>query len=143
MTKSVLAALALLTIAAPASAGDAAIGDSIALGTGRALHIATFARVGASSCAILGFAPRASFERVVISAGVNDPPGRCVAALRGAVHARIVVWICPVNSARQAVELAASAYGDRVIEYLPGRDGIHPAAYSSIAAQVRAAWGAR
>lgn len=133
--------IALFAFSAPTRAGDAAIGDSLALGTGTALHIATFAHVGASSCAIVAFAPRASFDRVVVSAGVNDPPGRCVASLRAAIHARIVVWIAPVNSARLAVEMAASAYGDRVIFYRPGPDGVHPSSYGALAAQVRAAWG--
>lgn len=113
-----------------------ALGDSIALGLGAALHVATIARVGASSCAILAYTPRAHFDRVIISAGVNDPPGRCIGAIRARLDAREIVWILPVNFAAANVLRVAAAHGDRVVAYAPGRDRVHPQSYAALAASV-------
>lgn len=124
----------------PAFAGDAAIGDSLALGTGRALGVPTYAVERKSSCWILGHLPRSGFDHAVISAGTNDPPGRCIAAIRARIHARHVVWILPVNGARAPVAALAHLYGDPVVAYRPGRDGIHPPAYAPLARAVLAAW---
>lgn len=125
----------------PAYSAELALGDSIAVGTGQALGVETRAKVGASSCAIVAFVPAGHYDRAVISAGVNDPPGRCVFAVRGRLDAARVVWIRPIRGSGPAVDLAASAFGDRVIYYRPGRDGLHPASYAAVARDVRAAWG--
>jgi hypothetical protein len=117
-----------------------ALGDSIALGTGQALHILTIATVGMGSCAIAQRVPSAHFSEVVISAGVNDPPGRCVASIRDKLSADHVVWIRPINAAGPTVDRVAAAHGDRVITYTTGRDHLHPASYTAVAASVRAAW---
>ena len=114
-----------------------AIGDSIAVGIGAAAHIETHARVGASSCAILSWSPETS-EPVIVSAGVNDPPGSCIERIRARLHGP-VIWVLPppINSARAHIMGVASAHGDHVISYAPGRDGLHPRSYSELAAKIR------
>lgn len=125
-----------------AKAEDLALGDSIALGTGQALHIRTSAVEGAGSCAILGHSPSGSFEHVVISAGVNDPPGSCVEAIvqkyRGA---RIVMIVPSKTSAAGHIKSVAAKYGAKAVYYRVGADGVHPRSYPSVAATVRRAWG--
>ena len=71
------------------------IGDSLAVGFGAAAHIETHARVSASSCVIASFAPSGSADVIVVSAGINDPPGRCLDSLRARLHARRITWILP------------------------------------------------
>ncbi len=132
---------ALIFVCGSANASTLAWGDSLAVGTGAAMHVQTIARVGASSCAILRSAPAGHFDRVVISAGTNDPPGRCVAAARKAIRADRVVWILPVNGARAHVLDIARAHGDRVVSYAPSRrNWPHPASYGPLARAVEAAF---
>lgn len=112
-----------------------ALGDSIAAGTGAALHVETHARVGASSCAILRMVPGGSYDVAVISAGVNDPPGRCLEDIRTRMHARRIIWIlpAPINSARAHVSAIAAEHGDKTVSYIPGPDHLHPRSYSELA----------
>lgn len=130
----------------PAHAQDVAIGDSIAQGTGYALHVPTYARVGASSCYIMKHLPHASFRYVVVSAGINDAPGPCVARVFASIVARRVVVIlpAPINSARANVMALALARGYPVVSYACphgcSRRSFHPVSYSLLAAQVRAYW---
>lgn len=117
------------------------IGDSIALGTGMALHVETRARVGAPSCTILHKeVPRGAYrtDTVVISAGVNDPPGHCLEAIRDRIHARRIIWIlpAPVNSARAHVAAVAHKHGDATVSYVPGQDHLHPRSYHELARKV-------
>lgn len=134
--------LAALLLASTAHAEDLAVGDSIAVGTGQALHVRTAARVGASSCAILGLAPGGAFEHVVISAGINDPPGSCIESIRQRYAGAKVVWIVPARTAARAHVIALAAkYGDRSVYYRAGGDNTHPRSYPSVAAAVRHAWG--
>jgi len=132
-----------------AHAEDAAIGDSIALGTGRALHVHTFARVGASSCWVLAHMPRRQFEHVVISAGINDAPGRCVRLILAQVRTRVIVVIlpAPINSARAHVEVAAVQYGAYPISYACKggctTTNFHPGSYTQVARDVRNIWDRR
>ena len=110
------------------------LGDSIALGTGQALHAPTFAKVGASSCWIADHMPsKVEADVVVISAGVNDPPGRCVPIIREKISARKVIWIRPINAARVTVDHVAAQYHDSVITYRVGPDHLHPASYQEVA----------
>jgi len=117
-----------------------ALGDSIALGTGHALHAATVARVGASSCAIYGFMPPVEkIDLIALSAGVNDPPGTCIEKIRARLHGKSVIWILPppVNSARAHIAAVAAKNGDRTISYVPGKDGLHPRSYKEVARQIK------
>lgn len=148
-----LACVAPLSIAAVIAAPQhdpaalsLALGDSIAWG---AVHLGglpaiSVARVGAPSCEILRAAPRRHFGRVVISAGVNDAPGRCLEAIRAAIDADVVVFILPpaINSARAHIARVAAAHGDRTVSYEPGPDGLHPRSYPALARAIEAAWRA-
>jgi hypothetical protein len=122
--------LLMLTAATPAYGGSIAIGDSLAVGFGEASHVTTVARVGASSCAILGMVPSVHYDTVLISAGTNDPPGSCVEKVRERVAQRVrpskVVWIVPVNGARDRVLQVAARYGDELLRYMPGRGRAWP-----------------
>ena len=128
---------------APAAASNLALGDSLAIGVGGALGVPTIAGVSWSSCRIAQVTPRGHYDRVVISAGVNDVPGRCVAAIRAKINAGLVVWIRPINGAGPTIDRVAAAHGDVVITYALGRDHIHPRSYGEVAAAVRRAWGRR
>ena len=108
---------------AAAHASDLAVGDCIAVGTGGALGVTTVARVGASSCAIAGRVPAGVWGNVVISAGINDLPGRCVGEVRSRLHATgVVVWVRPINSAGGTVDAVAGEWGDRVLRII--RSGV-------------------
>lgn len=135
-------ALALALFATGAQArGNVAIGDSLAVGAGAALHVETHARVGASSCAIRAMVPAGQFDHAVISAGMNDPPGRCASAVRDAIRAETVTWILPVNGARGNIVAIARAHGDATVSYQPSKSNWpHPASYAGIARSVRASW---
>lgn len=126
--------------------GDAAIGDSIALGTGSALGVPTYARSSMSSCWVLRHLPNQSFDRVVISAGINDAPGRCVDDILSRVQARHVVVIlpAPINSARAHVAAVAAAHGAQTLAYACHggctRSNFHPGSYAVVAQDVRRLW---
>ena len=118
----------------------AAIGDSIALGTGHALGAATFARTGASSCAIYRFMPSvASYNLVVLSAGVNDPPGSCIEKIRARLVGKRVIWVLPppINTARAHIQSVAKINGDRTVSFVPGPDHLHPYSYDEVARAIK------
>ncbi len=139
-----LALVILLALAFAAYANTLVLGDSIALGVGRALHEPTIARSGMSSCWVLRHAPRHFYDRVVLSAGINDGGG-CVAALRARVHAREVIWVlpAPINAGRAAVERAMRP-GDRAVSYACRggctKTNFHPASYPALANAIRRVW---
>jgi lysozyme family protein len=126
------------------------LGDSIAEGLGQQFPGArTYARVGASTRAILAMIPD-QFPvgvPVIISAGSNDlrDSPALEAALRalrsGIPPALPVIWILPANEARPAVERVAEIRGDTTVAFTPGRDGIHPRSYRALADDVRAVIG--
>jgi hypothetical protein len=132
-----------------AKAADLAEGDSIALGTGRALGVPTHARQNMGSCWIVAHTPGGSFDHVVLSAGINDPPGPCLASLRARLTAKVVVWVlpAPINSARASVAAVAARWGDRTVSYACAggctRRNFHPASYAVVANAVRRAWGVK
>jgi len=115
-----------MTTASPARAQDLALGDSLALGFGQASHLPTRAIVGVSSCRILGMTPAGHFDFVLLSAGTNDPPGRCLEAIRKRLDADRVLWVLPVNGARAHVLAVAAANGDGLLSYTPGRGRVWP-----------------
>jgi hypothetical protein len=132
-----LVALLLIVIlgllATPAWSSELALGDSLALGFGQASGMPTRASVGVSSCRILHMTPTMHFDFVLLSAGTNDPPGRCVEALRARLNAGRVQWVVPVNAARSRVLAVASAHGDATLFYTPGaRSWPHPGSYWNV-----------
>jgi hypothetical protein len=136
----------LVVLLSLSSLPNAALGDSIAAGTGSALGVSTYAKVGSSSCYILAHTPRIAFNHVVISAGINDAPGRCVAALLNRVRARDVVVIlpAPINSARAHVARLAAKHGVRTVSYTCTggctKHNFHPGSYLAVARAVRELW---
>jgi hypothetical protein len=142
MVRSITLCLILVMgICSSSYASDLALGDSIAVGVGAALSIETVGKVGASSCAVLGYTPSGHHNRVVISAGVNDPPGRCDLAIRQKLRGSKVIWILPATtSARKNIENISRVFGDVTVSYIVGRDGIHPRSYQELAARILAAW---
>lgn len=149
MTMAIVALLGVcLTVwfTPPAKAQDAAIGDSIAVGTGHALRVSTYAKTSMGSCWILAHMPRTQFDRVVISAGINDAPGPCVGKILATVKARIKVVIlpAPINSARASVFRLAQQAGAFPISYsCKGgctKHNFHPGSYGAVATSVRAIW---
>lgn len=125
------------------------IGDSIALGVGRALpECRTEARVGITSRQFVHelLSPQLA-DQVVISLGVNDGPSAytipSLERVRSEVRGRIVYWLLPAHHdyARIAIRAVAARYGDFVIDCTPqtGPDGLHPTGvgYRMIGALVR------
>lgn len=132
---------------AHAWAENASIGDSIALGTGKALHVKTYAKAGKSSCWILDHeVPAHKLHDAVVSAGINDEPGPCVGRLFDAIQADKVVVIlpAPINTARANVEAQAEAHGFKTISYQCkggcSKTNFHPASYRSVGRAVKLIW---
>jgi hypothetical protein len=121
-----------------AKANSAAVGDSLAVGFGGASHMSVYAKVGASSCVIRWYVPSHHFDGVLISAGTNDVPGRCVASVRARVAKLMtpsrVMWVVPVNGSRGTVLAVARKWGDELFYYVAqrGRGWPHPHAYRNV-----------
>jgi hypothetical protein len=81
---------------------------------GHASHVPTFAKLEASSRYIVGLVRAAHYDTVLLSAGTNDTPGRCIELLRNKVHADRLLCIIRVNGARARVLLVAAQHGDFV-----------------------------
>jgi aromatic ring-opening dioxygenase catalytic subunit (LigB family) len=100
-----------------------AVGDSLALGFGEASGFETRAVVGEPSCphgrwpGVVNMVPAKHFKFLLISAGTNDVPGKCVEAIRAKANADQVMWVIPVNGARQHVLSVAHAHHDRTLSY--------------------------
>ena len=117
---------------------DLALGDSIALGTGQVMHIETVAKIGASSCWISKHIPKGEYSTVIISAGVNDGNGpHCIREIRSQVKADRVIWIRPIKYTSELVNQIAKEFGDTVVTYSVGSDGLHPNDYSQIAHKIK------
>ena len=136
----------LLWLTGHAHAQDVSVGDSIALGTGRALGVETHAKQSMGSCWIARQVPHKQYDHAVVSAGINDPPGPCVEAVIKAIMARHVVVIlpAPINSARAHVASVAAKYGLTTISYVCAggctKRNFHPRSYAEVANNVRAIW---
>lgn len=107
------------------------LGDSIAVG----LQCETsYAEVGISSEAAAARWAGKDFD--VISLGSNDPLNprlyRNLERIRMGTENH-VIWIVPMHPRAAAIvrELARK-WGDRVVEFRAGRDGIHPRSYSEL-----------
>ena len=94
--------------------------------------------VGLSTPAIIEHVQPHEYRWAIISAGSNDMPqprlrqhlGRNLYVLRGRVRAANVVWVLPVHPfAAARVREVASAYGDAVVSFIPGPDGLHAKNY--------------
>jgi hypothetical protein len=83
--------------------------------------------------------PRSYYSVVFVSAGTNDPPGRCLDKIRARIRAGKIIWILPVNSARRNVVRFAASHGDSTLNYVPSvKNWPHPDSYEPMARLARA-----
>ncbi len=77
--------------------------------------------------------PAKHYDTLLISAGTNDVPGRCIEQIRSKVNADHVIWVVPVNGARAHVLQVAAAHGDRLFYYVASRrNWPHPDGYRKV-----------
>ncbi len=126
------------------------IGDSLAVGIAHARpDCVSAAQVGISSSeyATTRLGGIETADIAIISLGANDgagtPTEENLRRVRNAVIARSVVWLVPNASTatRAAIATVAAEQRDGIIDVRPlvGPDGIHPAAYATLAEQTRMA----
>ncbi|HEY2619808.1 MAG TPA: hypothetical protein VGI78_20870 [Acetobacteraceae bacterium] len=130
-----------------------ALGDSLAIGVGRARPDCYVAAItGITSERYVQIFPGMRHVRTaIISLGVNDGEGVATAdnltRLRGEVAADAVYWLLTGGNprAREAVLSVARRFGDRLIDAAPltGPDHVHPdrAGYARLAAETRGGGG--
>lgn len=117
-----------------------AIGDSIAVGVGQALHCSIHAKVGASSTAIVSYARGNGF--CIVSAGSNDPHNPNLRRNLEKIRSNLnpcdkIIWILPQNSkAAKVVNAVATKHGDYVVSFKAGADGVHPKSYKELANRI-------
>ncbi len=149
-----LVALGLPLLAGPALAGCQVVGDSVAVGVGRAMGVcAVSARIGISSTASAASVRGGGW--VIASIGSNDFPRgisvrqrvqsvertrRALASAYAAAGGQLILLV-PANGARGVVSAWAAERGVRAVSFSPGRDGIHPRDYGGLARQLRAMIG--
>lgn len=112
------------------------LGDSIAVGLASVIKgCAVIAKVGMSSAWILAHAYSGNFDTVYISAGSNDPYNPALVENLKGIKNRFPfsrrVWIAPVNGRAKSAVYSVS-FGDKVVNFTPGRDHVHPASYASL-----------
>jgi len=118
-----------------------AVGDSIAVGVGQALHCSVHAKVGASSTAIVSYARGNGF--CIVSAGSNDPYNPNLRKNLEKIRSKLnscdkLVWIIPQNGkAAAVVRSVAAKHGDYTVSFKAGPDGVHPKSYSELANKVK------
>ena len=114
-----------------------AIGDSIAVGTGKAMGCEIRAYIGWSSSKIVNLANGVKAELCVISAGSNDPNNPKLLlnlkTIRGKIDCVKVVWIQPINKKAASAVRNAVRSGDNVVTFLPAKDNVHPKNYNALA----------
>ena len=118
------------------------IGDSIALGIGRATHCYRMAAIGRTAFDQAALIKPISIDTAIISLGTNRPtdPNLNVdlVYVRTNVKANKVVWIIPYNKdAAKIVRSVAASFGDKYVELsaFPTNDDIHPQKYGAVAKQ--------
>ena len=118
------------------------LGDSIAVGLSSVIHGCTvIAKVGMSSAWILAHAYGGNFDTVYISSGSNDPYNPAlyqnVNTTRNRYPNARAILIAPVNPhAKAIVHQVAAAHGDKVVDFTPGRDNVHPRSYGELGRKV-------
>ncbi len=118
-----------------------AIGDSIAVGVGEALHCQIRAKVGLPSSKIIRLADGSYHEVCIISAGSNDPYNpnlsKNLKTIRNKTHCKYVVWMLPVNNhARAVVDRTGLVHNDKRLTFQSGSDKIHPRNYNEIGKEI-------
>jgi hypothetical protein len=117
-----------------------AIGDSIAVGTGRAMGCEIRAHVGWPSGKIVNLANGVKQEICIISAGSNDPKNPKLLlnlkTIRGKIDCVKVIWILPVNS-KAASSVRSAAKNDCVVRFTPSKDNVHPKSYKKVVSTIK------
>lgn len=133
--------LSVLLITTAVASTTEIVGDSLTVGVSQIIHAnRVVAKVGMSSCWIAKRAPTKEYDIAILSAGTNDVPGPCIERLRNKIHAHKVIWIVPVNGARQHVLSVAAAHGDSVAYYIPSKSKRvfpHPNSYRPLAKTIK------
>ena len=118
-----------------------AVGDSIAVGTGQAMHCTVRAHVGWSSSKIVTLSNGVKAELCIISAGSNDPKNPKLIVnlkkIRNNLDCNKVVWIKPINSTAANAVSAAKKGNDSVVSFTPSKDKVHPKSYSTLANSIK------
>jgi hypothetical protein len=118
-----------------------AVGDSIAVGTGQAMHCTVRAHVGWSSSKIVTLSNGVKAELCIISAGSNDPKNPKLIVnlkkIRNNLDCNKVVWIKPINPTAANAVLAAKKGNDSVVSFTPSKDKVHPKSYSTLANSIK------
>lgn len=116
------------------------IGDSIAVGIGRASHCYQMAAIGRTDFDQAAIIKPISIDTAIISLGTNRPndPNLKVDLeyIRSKVTANKVVWIIPYNKdAAKIVHSVATKFGDKYVELsaYPTSDDMHPHKYGPVA----------
>jgi len=117
----------------------AIFGDSIAVGLSWFIKTcAVTAKVGMTSGWILAHAYSGNFDTVYVSAGSNDPYNHVLVTNLEMIRKKNpnakYVWIAPVNrKAKEEVHLVAWIHNDKVVDFIPGPDHVHPKSYEELA----------
>lgn len=118
------------------------IGDSIAVGIGRASHCYQMAAIGRTAYDQAALIKPINIDTAIISLGTNRPtdPNLNVdlVYVRTNVKANKVVWIIPYNKdAAKIVRSVAASFGDKYVELsaFPTSDDLHPNKYGAVAKQ--------
>ena len=118
-----------------------AIGDSIAVGTGKELGCEIRAYIGAPSSRIVSMAHGNYRAVCVLSAGSNDPLNPKLSInlreIREKAKCSSYKWIVPINkNAAAMVKQVADSYGDETITFTPSKDNVHPLNYNEIVKKI-------
>ncbi|TGX49214.1 hypothetical protein E5A73_20060 [Sphingomonas gei] len=122
------------------------LGDSTALGAGRAINATHIVRCdvlaveGASAAQILTW-PRAPkrYSTIIVAVGSNDAPTpplrRALVRIRVGLAARRVIWLLPYARSNAAiVNSIAISFADESLDLaqFPSRDRVHPSRYEDL-----------
>lgn len=118
------------------------IGDSIAVGLGRATHCYQMAAIGRTAFDQAAIIKPINIDTAIISLGTNRPTDPNLKVdieyVRSKVTAKKVVWIIPYNEhAAKIVRSVATKFGDKYVELsaFPTSDDRHPHMYKPVAVQ--------
>lgn len=118
-----------------------AVGDSIAVGTGQAMHCTVRAHVGWPSGKIITLSNGVKAELCIISAGSNDPKNPKLVVnlkkIRNNVNCKKVVWIKPVNSTAANAVYSAKNATDSIVSFTPSKDNVHPKSYKALVNSIK------
>ena len=114
------------------------LGDSIAKGLGGVLKgCLVIAKVGMTSAWILAHTPSLAVSTAYVSAGTNDLPryehlAQNLKAISHKINAQRTIWVAPSHKVPNRI-VHAQGYA---VDFIPGKDGLHPRSYYALAQSV-------